>query len=262
MSNYGPRIEPGFFQQDAILKLQQTIEGRSAILLLLELRARCFETLSDGFVPAYGVRSATGHPDPDSALEMLIVVGALVPAENGKGEPGWQLDWSSQIDAATIAKQRADKAAWNRHQNKNHSTCAAYPNYNCHKNGDYKKWLADHPNHLGDLDGDRDGDQPGDPLGSSTRPDSTRPDSTRSERGREGEVVPKITSAPTSVGRSDRSLGLPPPSTPSSVAAVEEQETSAPPSAPPKSASATSVIDFSDDPELTDALNRLDALKE
>lgn len=34
------------------------------------------------------------------------------------------------------------------------------------------------------------------------------------------------------------------------------------PSAPTKSAPATSVIDFSDDPELTDALNRLDALKE
>lgn len=232
MSSYGPRIEPGFFQQDAILKLQQTIEGRSAILLLLELRARCFETLSDGFVPAYGVRSATGHPDPDSALEMLTVVGAIVPAENGKGEPGWQLDWSSQIEADKVRQQRADKADWDRHIHGNHSACAAHKGYNCHKNGDLKKWQAEHPENLGHLDDDRVGN----PLDSSTRTDSTRTDSTRSERGREGEVVPEITSAPTSVG------SLPGGRSPSSVAAVEEEETSAPTeSAPTESAPTTSA---------------------
>lgn len=225
-TGFGPRIEPSFFQQDAILKLQQTIEGRSAILLLLELRARCFETLSDGFVPAYGVRSATGHPDPDSALEMLTVVGLVVASENGKGEPGCQLDWSSQVEASYVRKRRGDGSDWNRHQHGNHRSCAAHPGYNCHKNGDYEKWQAEHPENLGDLDGDRDGH----PL---QGPDLTRPDLTRLEeeegRERDGESpTDGSASPPPLVAGASRA----PTSAPSS-----ESEESAPPSPPTESAS-------------------------
>ncbi|MFI5720200.1 hypothetical protein [Nocardia sp. NPDC051750] len=183
MSSYGPRIEPGFWEDDRIQQLRQgSNEELNALVMLLEFRSHCMADESDGRIREIQFRRATVHPDPMSAVLILERLGLI----ERDGEGVWQLDWSRQLTAEQMEAKRTRDADWNRHLNGNHSACGRHPKYDCHKNGDYVRYQ-----NLGDRDGKRDGrgaqkhaltdnlgDLDGDRVGAPTRLDETRPDLT------------------------------------------------------------------------------------
>ncbi|WP_157227325.1 hypothetical protein [Nocardia asiatica] len=168
MSNYGPRIEPGFWDDDRVQELMQGDDAdRRALLMLLEVRSYCMAAESDGFIGTVALRRASVHPDPQAGAARLEGLG-LAEKVMRDGREGWQIDWSDQLTTEKINKTRRDKADWDRHLHGNHAACGNHRGYRCHTNGDYKRYMANLGNHLDHLD---------------EKTDSTRPDSTRPERG-------------------------------------------------------------------------------
>jgi hypothetical protein len=117
--SYGTTLEAEFFDESAILKLMQTLEGARAVLMLLELRTYSANAQSDGIIEGHVLRKATIHPDPDSAFELLESAGLVTVREDGARV----IDWESQ---KTADDRHAQSEYWKlqkRHQRGNHDTC-------------------------------------------------------------------------------------------------------------------------------------------
>lgn len=118
--SYGTTLEAEFFDDSAILKLMQTLEGARAVLMLLELRTYSASAKSDGVIEPHVLRKATVHPDPDSAFLLLELAGKVLKRED---DGAWIVDWESQ---KTADDRQAQNEYWRiskRHQRGNHEQC-------------------------------------------------------------------------------------------------------------------------------------------
>ncbi|WP_040863588.1 hypothetical protein [Nocardia niigatensis] len=115
---YGTNLQAEFFTELPQLQLRSTEDGRSALLLLLELRTWSAHARTDGHVPSYALPLATLAPNRDGALELLADAGLLEVVEDGI-----QIDWSGQ---KTKDERDAQNAQWrqrDKHKRGDHSIC-------------------------------------------------------------------------------------------------------------------------------------------
>lgn len=115
------RLSDDFSDRPALLSL-----GRSARLLHVEALVYCNRMLTDGGLPRGALGRITDSPDVAADVAELVAAGLWVATDTG-----WELDWSDQENAATVAARREDHKArqatyrerGERHNRGDHSLC-------------------------------------------------------------------------------------------------------------------------------------------